>query len=317
MIKTSIIILNYNTSTYSERLIESIVEHIDLKDYEVILADNNSRDKSYRSIGIRFPFVKILEFSENCGFASGNNKASKYARGKYLLFLNPDILILDSSLDLLIEYLDTHPDAGIVSGLMVNDKLKSLYCFNSFLTIPWELYQILGFGYNRKIKKLLSKVEISQNTEFEVDWFHGAFILVNKLVFNSINGFNENHFMYCEDVELCYSIKRTLRLKNVCLPFVRYIHHTRATFSDISKDDIYYFHMNRGKLIFIRNYSFYRKNIIKLISLLGVLIRIICLPFWNKYKNSKKHKFVQLLKVARLHIDKNYLNLSKYEFIIR
>ncbi len=317
MIKTSIIILNYNTASYSEKLIESINEHLNLNECEVILADNNSKDKSFRKISNRFPFIRIIEFDNNLGFATGNNKATEYAKGEYLLFLNPDVIIRENNLNILRDYLETHPDVGIVSGLMVDIENKPIYCYNSFPTIEWELFQFLGFGYDYKIKKLLSRKEIEDNSTFEVDWFHGAFILTSKNNFKAVNGFNEDHFMYYEDVELCYSLKNKLGLKNVCIPKLRYIHHTRATFCDVSKDDIYYFHINRGKLIFIQNYSFIRRNLLKLISFGGVIIRILLLPFWKKYRKIKKSKFIQLLKISRLHISRKYLFSSKYEFIMR
>lgn len=317
MIKTSIIILNYNTASFSEKLIESIAQHLDLREYEVILADNNSKHKGFREIITRFPFVRIIEFDDNSGFATGNNKAAEFAKGEYLLFLNPDVIIRENNLNELRDYLEANPDVGIVSGLMVDIGNKPIYCYNSFPSFEWELYQFAGFGYNRKIRKLLSRDEIKHETAFEVDWFHGAFLFISKNNFNAVNGFNVNHFMYYEDVELCFSVKKKMGLKNVCIPGVKYIHHTRATFSDVSKDDVYYFHINRGKLIFILNYGYSRRNIIKLISFIGVILRIIVLPFWNKYRNVKKHKFIQLLKVIRLHISRKYLITSKYEFITR
>ncbi|MFA5012371.1 MAG: glycosyltransferase family 2 protein [Ignavibacteria bacterium] len=317
MVKTSIIILNYNTAAYAEELVGSLARNIPLDEYEVILADNNSPEKSFREIGKKYPFVKILEFESNEGFATGNNKASEFAEGEYLLFINPDVLINENNLHLLHEYLEANPDTGIVSGLMVDTDNKPIYCFNSFPDIEWEIYQFAGTGYDAKIRKLLSRDEIKSNSNFETDWFHGAFIFISKYNFKALKGFNEKYFMYYEDIELCYSVKNKLGLKNVCIPEVKYIHHTRATFSDVKKDDIYYFHINRGKMIFISNYGLFLRSILELISISSIILRILVLPFWNKYRNLKKQKFVQLLKVIRLHASSKYLSSSKFEYIKR
>jgi GT2 family glycosyltransferase len=311
----SLIILNFNTTGYVERLINSISNNVDVKDYEIIVADNNSSDKSFRLLKDKYPFIKIVENEKNLGFASGNNSAVRHASGKYLLFLNPDIIIIDNSVDKLIEYMEENPDTGIISGLMLDESRLPLYFYNDFWSIEWELYQLLGVGYSGKINKLLSRKEIKESKPFEVGWFHGAYIFISKRNYEKVKGFSELHFMYFEDMELCYDVKNLLELKNVCLPYVQYIHETRATFKDYSNDDLYYFHINRGKLIFIQNYNFFYKNIIKYISFISIIIRILSLPFWSKYKNRKKEKYSQLLRILKLHLSNKYLSNSKLEYV--
>lgn len=315
MIKISIIILNYNTADYSEKLIKSLESNLDMKDIEIILIDNNSTDKSYRNIREKFPFIRLIENNENYGFALGNNIAANNAKGKYLLFLNPDVFISNNVVFDLLNYYEQNTNIGILSGLMIDEVGNPLYCFNKFWGVEWELYQLLGNGYKWKINKMLSRNEISDNTPFEVDWFHGAFIFIRSDIFKKIGGFNEKHFMYCEDIELCYDVKNKLGLKNICLPYVTFLHETRSTFKELSKDDLYFFHTNRGKLIFIENYDFAYKNIIKLLSLAGIIVRLMALPFWGKYKGRKSEKFIQLLKIIKLHLNKIYLLNSKYEFV--
>lgn len=315
MISVSVIIINYNTSAYIERLLESICRNLELRHFEFIIVDNNSADKSFKLLKEKYPFLKIIENPENSGFASANNIAVKQTSGGYLLFLNPDVVIQDNSLMQLKNYYESNPGSGILSGLMQDDTGNPLYCFNEFWNLEWELYQAFGFGYDRRIRKLLSQNEIFSETAFQVDWFHGAFMFISKDVFEKVNGFNEKHFMYCEDVELCYDVRNHLGLKNICLPSVKYIHETRATFKESSDDDLYFFHTIRGKLIFIQNYNFFYRNLIKLISVFGVLFRIIRLPFWSKFEHRKKSKLIQLLLILKLHFSNNYLLNSKFEFV--
>lgn len=315
MIDISIIILNYNTTDYVNKLLNSILINVDLKYYEIILADNNSSDKSFRSLKDKYPFIKIVENEKNLGFASGNNSAVRQASGKYLLFLNPDITIIDNSVDKFKDYLEGNPDTGIISGLMLDESHLPLYFYNDFWSMEWELYQMLGIGYTGKIKKLLSRKEINESIPFEVDWFHGACIFISKRNYEGVTGFNESHFMYFEDMELCYEVKNKLALKNVCLPYVKYEHETRSTFKDYSNDDLYFFHINRGKLLFIQNYNYFYKNIIKFLSFISIIIRMLSLPFWSKYSKRKKEKFSQLLRILKLHFSNKYLSNSKLEYV--
>lgn len=315
MVSVSVIIINYNTSVYIDRLLESVCRNLDLSHFEFIVADNNSRDKSFKLLNDKYPFLKIIENPENSGFASANNIAAKQASGDYLLFLNPDVVINDNSIFELKNFYESNTDSGILSGLMLDDNGNPLYCFNDFWNLKWEFYQAIGFGYDSEIKRLLSRKEITERSAFEVDWFHGAFMFVSKDVFNKVNGFNEKHFMYCEDVELCYDVKNHLGLKNICLPSVKYVHETRATFQESSNDDLYFFHTIRGKLIFIQNYNIVYRNLIKLISVSGVLFRIIRLPFWSKFKLRRKSKLIQLILILKLHFSNRYLINSKYEFV--
>lgn len=315
MINVSIIILNYNTTNYSERLIDSLNRNLNLREAEIILVDNNSKDKSFKKINDDYPNLKIIENDKNYGFAEGNNIGVKSAKGNYLLFLNPDVLINDDVISDLLKYYEQNSNIGVISGLMVDEIGNRLYCYNNFWNIEWELYQLFGFGYNRKIKKMLSRNEILSKVPFEVDWFHGAFLFIRSDIFKALGGFNEEHFMYCEDIELCYDVKKILRLKNVCLPDVKFIHETRATFKDLSKDDLYYFHINRGKLIFLNKYNLIYRNLIKVFSLSGIVVRLFALPFWQKYRGRKREKMFQLYKIVKLHINKRYLLESKYEFV--
>lgn len=315
MKKCSIIILNYKTGEHVEKLLDSIRSYLNPGEFEIIVADNNSGDEHLRSITGAYGFVKFLFLDSNDGFASGNNRAAAHAGCEYLLFLNPDVILKDDSVNRLLEYLKGEPDCGLVSGLLENENGDVIYCFNDYPGFEWELYQMLGAGYDSKISKILMRREIKTGESFEVDWFHGAFLMMRKSDFSAAGGFNEKYFMYYEDVELCYKIKRILGKKIVCQPDVRVIHDTRASIKNDGGDNLYTFHINRGKIIFFGNYSFLRRNFLLAVSATGILIRIALLPFWGKYKGARKSKLKQLLKVLKLYLNRRYLSESKYEYI--
>ena len=310
----SIIILNYNTGSFTESCLNSIFENTDVSILEIIVVDNNSVERSVELLKKKFPSVKFFFRNTNDGFAGGCNFGAGEATGNYLLFLNPDVVIKEDIFPKMKEFIDQNEDAGILSGAMYDDEDRIRYFYNYFPDLSWEIAVLLPVLLDRKINKLNSVPEIKSNKSFDVDWFHGAFIFIRKKDFELIGGYNEDYFIYYEDVEICYKMKNFLDKRIICLPEIRYYHSTKSSLSNESTDDIYIFHMNRSKLLFIRNYKFLKRSGIYLAALSNIFSRILILPFWNKYKNRKLLKLHQLLKILKLYFSRSYLIKSKYEF---
>lgn len=315
LIEISIIIVNYNTADFLRNCLRSIEEKLIDFSYEVIVVDNDSPRRNIEELPSEFPTVRFILRKENDGFGSGCNYGAGLCSGKYLLFLNPDIILIDDSVKKLKDYLDKNPNCGIVSGLLVDENSSVLYCFNDFPSFMWEFYHLIGYGYDEKIHKLINKKEIINNEKFETDWFHGAYFMINKDYFFQTGGFNENYFIYYEDVELCYKSKKIMNRKNICIPDSRVFHHTKSSLVNESMDNIYIFHLQRSKILFYKNYSFFKRLILNFTGIMYVLIRIIFLPVWSKYKCNKMEKFNQLRKILKLYFSSVYLKESKYEYI--
>ncbi|MBK9334519.1 MAG: glycosyltransferase family 2 protein [Ignavibacteria bacterium] len=311
----SVIIVNFNTHKNLKNCLDSIYLYKKNVNLEIIVTDNNSTDREIEKFVNYFPEVSFNFRNVNDGFASGCNYAAERANGKYLLFMNPDVEIKNSSLELLIDYLEKNENTGIVSGVMHDDKDNILYFYNDFPSESWELSLLMSGIVQKKIYNLNARTEIKKQLNFEVDWFHGAFIFIRKTDFEKAGKFNEEYFMYYEDVELCFKVKNNLRKKNVCIPDFTYYHSTKSSLAKEVSDDIYIFHLNRSKLLFIRNYNFFKRNILYLISLTNVISRILLLPFWKKYNGIKREKFFQLMKILKLYFSNSYLLSSKFEFI--
>lgn len=311
----SIIIVNYNTHLHLELCLNSIIENVKYIDYEIIVVDNNSPSREIEDFPLKFKESKFFLRKENDGFGSGCNFGVRKSSGKYLLFLNPDIILKDDSMKKLKVYLEEEKNCGIVSGVLTDNNNSQIYFYNDFPSYVWEFYHLLGYGYDKKINKLLNRTELKENINFEVDWFHGAFMMMRKDDFKSIGGFNENYFMYYEDVEICYKVKNVLNKKNICIPDVKVFHHTQSSLSEEKNDNIFIFHIQRGKIIFFKNYIFLKRIFLRMIGFLYVLIRILILPFWKKYRGNKLKKYDQLLKILKLYISNRYLYNSKYEYI--
>lgn len=311
----SIIILNYNTVSFTRECLISILTHKGEADTEVIVVDNNSSDRSIEKLAVEFKSIQFYFRDINDGFAGGCNFGARKASGDYLLFLNPDVILKDNSVFKLKDYLENNTECGIVSGIMLNEKNEAIYFYNDYPTLRWELNQFSKKGYDKMISKLLNRKEIVEEKVFEVDWFHGAFLMMNKINFNALSGFDERYFMYYEDTDFCYRMKRILNKTIVCLPEVKVFHRTQSSISNESNDNIFIFHIHRGKIIFLRHYHLIKRTILHLTGMMYVISRILILPFWKKYKNHKKEKYNQLFKVMKLYLSRSYLNSSKYEYI--
>lgn len=311
----SIVILNYNTAYHLRQCLESVFENLKEIKYEVIVVDNNSPDREIEKLPDEFPEAVFYLRESNDGFAAGCNYGISKSNGRYILLMNPDVTLIDNSVPHLKSFLDKNKDAGIVSGLMTNDKSEIIYFYNDFPSLEWEFYHLIGFGYDQKIKKLNSIAKEHGKNIFEVDWIHGAFMMMRKEDLIKAGGLNENYFMYYEDVELCYKFRNLSGKKNYCIPETVYRHYTQSSISEEKNDNIFIFHLHRGKLIFLRNYNVLKRLPVYLTGLTYVISRLLILPVWKKYSGCRKEKLKQLLKVLRLYLSSSFVSRSKYEYI--
>lgn len=315
MSSLSIIILNYNTTNFTSGCLNSILKNKSEVINEIIVVDNNSTDRSIETIEKKYLQVTFYFRNINDGFAGGCNFGAAASSGEYLLFLNPDVKIKDEIFSPMVKFMQGNPDAGILSGVMCDEKNNILYFYNKFPDLSWELAGLFQPFIKKKIDTLNTIPEIKNKINFNADWFHGAFLFIRKIDFDALKGFNENYFMYYEDTELCFRMKNVLGKNNICISDISYYHSTKSSLADEKTDDIYTFHLNRSKLIFINNYSFIKRSCIYCIGLLNIISRIVILPVWNKYKGRRREKLSQLVKVLKLYLSNSYLYSSKFEYI--
>ncbi len=239
--KLSIVILTYNSANYIERLLKSIAKFNEGSDYEIIVVDNNSTDETVKLI--QKAKVKIIENKENVGFAKGINIGAEEAKGEYLLFINPDMEWKNGSIEDLISLFEQDSKVGVIGGkiLTKNGRAeksagRSLKTFEVFLT-TLGLDEALG-------------VRTSPNKRCEVDFVSGGFMAVRKDLFGKLGGFDENLFMYVEDMEFCYRAKKE-GMKVIFEPSVKVIHAGHGSSSrSFAIKHIYkgllYFHKKHG-----------------------------------------------------------------------
>lgn len=213
----SIIIVNYNGLRFFKDCLDSIFNNLKDVQFEIIIWDNNSTDDSCNYIKSNFKNVKLIESKINLGFGKGNNEAIKHSKGKYILLLNNDTILLED-ISGLIYFMEQNQDIGALGINMLNDKREYLNAAGNFPNI-FNLFKMrFSFYINNEFKKGKFKKKF-----YEVDWLTGSFILMPRIVFEEINGFDQDYFLYVEDVDLCKRIRKK-NYRVIFIPSLSYIH---------------------------------------------------------------------------------------------
>jgi GT2 family glycosyltransferase len=216
-IQISVIIVNYNGLKYLKECFDSLYDKLQNTSFEIIVIDNNSSDGSCSFIKNHYPKVVLIESKENLGFAKGNNEAVKIAQGDYLLLINNDTIVMDDLLPVLT-ILKSDIKIGVVGIKMLNANKKYIPSAGTFPNIfnMFLMKKLLEINSEFKSGNFLKK-------KYEVDWLGGAFLMLTKAIYQEINGFNEDYFMYVEDVDFCKKIADK-EYKRIYIPDYSYVH---------------------------------------------------------------------------------------------
>lgn len=217
--KLSIIILNYNVRYFLEQCILSVKEAIASIDAEIIVIDNNSSDASCQMMKELFPEILLLENKENVGFSKANNQAVNEAKGEYVCILNPDTAVAENTFTSALAYAESIKKLGALGVYLMDG--TGAFLPESKRNIPTpktSLLKLLGQG-----KKYYAS-HLSKNDSGEVKVLVGAFMLLKRSVYNEINGFDEDYFMYGEDIDFSYKLLKA-GYKNHYLGSITILHY--------------------------------------------------------------------------------------------
>ena len=218
----SVIILNYNVRYFLELCVLSVQKAIQNLDAEIIVIDNNSSDDSCAMIKQRFPNIKLIENKGNLGFPKGNNIGVKEAKGEFICILNPDTVVAEDTFEKVLSFVSSrarHPersrgtsdDLGIVGCKLIDGTGNFLPESKRGVPTPWVAFTKI-FGLY-KISNFFGKYyaqHLTENQTGKVDILVGAFMVMKLELYNELGGFDENCFMYADDIDLSY---RALLLK--------------------------------------------------------------------------------------------------------
>lgn len=272
MTDISVIIVNYNVKELLENCVNSVLQASKNLSVEIIIVDNNSFDGSVEYINSKFsaqPCIKVIPGKINLGFAKANNVGVKASSGEYILILNPDTVLQEDTLDKSLAFYKSQPGAGAVTCKLIlpNGKLD-LACRRSFPTPSVAVYRVLGLSKIFPKSKTFGKYNLTylnENETYEVDAIVGAFMFIRKDIYERINGFDEDYFMYGEDLDLCYRIKKA-GYKIFYFPETSIIHYKGES-------------TKKSSLSYINNFYgamqiFVRKNLNTTFVLMNFLIKI-------------------------------------------
>lgn len=231
----SVLVVNWNTRAMTIDCLESLYAQTREVTFETILVDNGSQDGSADAIAATFPQVRLMAEPINHGFGHANNLAAARARGRYLLLLNSDTVVLDQAVDRLMAFAAKRPEARIWGGrtIFADGSLNigsawgafgtwSAFCFAAGLTLLFprsNLFNPEGLG------------GWDRSTEREVDIVSGCFFLIERSFWEELGGFAPDFFMYGEEAELCGRARRLGALPRTT-PTATIIHHGQASASN-------------------------------------------------------------------------------------
>jgi GT2 family glycosyltransferase/lipopolysaccharide/colanic/teichoic acid biosynthesis glycosyltransferase len=269
----SVIIVNYNVRQLLENALTSIGRAMQGLRGEVFVVDNASDDGSIEMVKAKFPDVHLIENNYNAGFAKGNNVALARAAGHYILFINPDTIVQEDTIHVMLQFFRENPDVGLAGCKVLNpDGSFQLACRRSFPT-PWVAFtKISGLSTMFPRSRLFGRYNLtylSEDETYEVEAISGSFMMMSRAAYEKVGGFDETFFMYGEDLDLCYRVSQG-GFKVCYVHSTRIIHYKGESTKRSDLDEI--------RLFYIAMHQFVEKHfssslIAEIFLTLGILLR--------------------------------------------
>lgn len=207
----SVIILNYNVRYFLEQCVLSVQKALENIDGEIIVIDNNSSDDSCAMMKELFPNIKLIENKENLGFPKGNNIGVAQAKGEYICILNPDTVLAEDTFEKILNFVTLsavevpNSEIGIIGCKLIDGTGNFLPESKRGIPTPWVAFTKI-FGLY-KISNVFGKYyaqHLTEDNSGKVEILVGAFMVMKRELYNEIGGFDENCFMYSDDIDLSY-----------------------------------------------------------------------------------------------------------------
>jgi N-acetylglucosaminyl-diphospho-decaprenol L-rhamnosyltransferase len=234
----SIIIVNWNSAALLKQCLTSVFWHTRHISFEVVVIDSGSYDGCDTMLARDFPLVHFIQSRQNLGFARANNRALQDSTGDHVLFLNPDTQLVGTAINLMLAQIASRPGAGAVGCRLLNsDGTVQTSCIQSYPTL---LNQLLDSNVLRavwpksRLWGMAPLFEASCGAE-PVEAISGACLLVRRDAYERVGRFNEEYFMYAEDIDLCYRLNQA-GYTNYYVPEASVIHHGGSSSEHATSD---------------------------------------------------------------------------------
>jgi len=298
----SIIIPSYNTEKLLACCLHSIYRQTKETDYEVIVVDNGSNyniKHQIRQLADKKLKIKLIQNQCNLGFAKACNQGLKKTAGDYILFLNSDTIILDEAIDKAVNLLKKNKNIDILGCQLLNSD-KTIQPSAGYLPKLRQIFYMMFFIDDLPFLKEIIKPFHQQAIAFyqkdrAVDWVTGAFLLVRREVVDKIKGFDEDYFMYAEEVDFCYRAKKA-GFGIFYTPSARIIHLKEAS-PRLPGERAVLGEYKGLKLFFQKNKPAWELPILRFLLKIGALLRVFVFGILLN-NGEKKQAYLQAFKLV-------------------
>lgn len=214
LIDLSIVIVNWNTSDLLRDCLASIFQNVGSARIQVIAVDNGSRDDSVDMVACHFPDVQLVANGRNLGFAAANNRGLSRARGRYLLLLNSDTIVLPDAFDEMIRYMDAHSHVGALGPRLLNEDRSLQLSTRDFPRLDHDAVILLEVKHWPMVGNLARRyARHAYGTEYlqthQVDWVQGSCLMLRREAIEQVGVLDENYFFDYEESDLCYRLRQS------------------------------------------------------------------------------------------------------------
>lgn len=277
----SVVTVSYNTRGLVGQCLTSLQEAIARlaaaagcapEEYgEVWVVDNASADGTTAHVREFFPWVHLIANPDNRGFAGANNQALAHTRGRYILLLNPDAVVLNDALARLVAFLDTHAEAGMVGGRLRYADGSFQHSAFRFPTLAMAFLDFFPLHHRLTDSRWNGRypLEAYQDGPFPIDHPLGACMMVRREVVEQVGGLSEDFFLYCEEIDWCLRIRQA-GWGIYCEPRAQFVHHSGASARQFREWSFVQLHRSRFTL-FRKHYSWGYGAGARAITALGLL----------------------------------------------
>ena len=262
MVKTSVIILNWNGKRLLKQFLPSVVEHSQCDECRVVVADNNSSDDSVEFLKTNYPDLPLIILDKNYGFADGNNKALQQAESEYVVLLNSDVETTPGWLQTVISFMDSHPEVAAVQPKIRSYREKNRF---EYAGAAGGFIDRYGYPFCRgRILEIVEEDKGQYDTPASLFWATGACLCIRKKDYVEAGGLDARFFAHMEEIDLCWRLNARGR-SVMCLPSSVVYHVGGAS---LSKDNPRKMYLN-----FRNNLLMLHKNLPQPVYLSTFLIR--------------------------------------------
>lgn len=296
----SVIVVNWNTRDLLRQCLDSVFNETRRTNFEVIVVDNASTDGSAQMVKEHFPKARLWENPANLGFAKAVNQGLQLAQGEILTLLNSDAYIVEGALDKVVGFMGEYPEVAVVGCKVLNTDRswqRSAFLFPTMLDILFESLFLVRLFPRSGLFNRRGLGSFDGKSPKEVDWVAGACLTIRREIVEEVGMMDEDFFMYAEESDWCHRIKKH-GYKILFYPHAEIVHLGRGSINQALADLLPRAFKGRFRY-FEKHRGLWYARAVKLITILGMLLRIAILFLPSLLRPSLRSRLIAYAKVIR------------------